>query len=67
MHFWLKEKFIFLQIMKTKKIKKTIKNSLSKGFTIDTGINNKYSDQLLFRQKVEQANHILKTVGLPKI
>jgi hypothetical protein len=53
--------------MKTKKIKKTIKNSLPKGFTIDTGINNKYSDQFLFQQKVEQANHILKTVGLPKI
>jgi hypothetical protein len=53
--------------MKTKKIKKTIKNILPNGFTIDTGINNKYSDQLLFQQKVEQANHILKTVGLPKI
>jgi hypothetical protein len=46
--------------------KKEIKTKLPKGFTLNTKLDKKYSDQPLFKDKVERANHILKTVGLPK-
>jgi len=40
---------------------------LPQGFIINPALDNKYADQPLFKDKVEKANHILKTVGLPKI
>lgn len=40
---------------------------LPKGFTVNTNLAGKYADQPLFKDKVEKANHILKTVGLPKV
>ena len=54
--------------MKTKKkaITRTKKPKLPKGFTVDPSLNGKYDDQPLFKDKVDRANHILKTVGLPK-
>lgn len=39
---------------------------LPKRFTIDPTLRGKYDDQPLFKDKVDRANHILKTVGLPK-
>lgn len=50
--------------MKTKKI--STDKKLPKGFKVDATLDNKYSDQPLFKDKVDRANHILKTVGLPK-
>ena len=50
--------------MKTKK-SVTKKLKLPKGFTVDPKLNGKYDDQPLFKDKVDRANHILKTVGLP--
>jgi len=60
--FWLNErnsKFAF--IMKEKKIV----NKTLKGFTKNPKLD-KYADKVLFKDKVKMANHILKTVGLPK-
>lgn len=51
--------------MNTKK-PATKKPKLPKGFTVDPKLNGKYDDQPLFKEKVDRANHILKTVGLPK-
>ncbi len=51
--------------MKSKKDKDN-KPKLPKGFTIDPTLEGKYDDQPLFEDKVDRANHILKTVGLPK-
>ena len=45
----------------------TVKKKLPKSFTITTALTGKYADQPLFKDKIERANHILKTVGLPKI
>ena len=39
---------------------------LPKGFTVDSTLTGKYDDQPLFKDKVDRANHILKTVGLPR-
>ena len=50
--------------MKTKK--ETVEKKLPKGFKFNATIDTKYGEQLLFKEKVERANHILKTVGLPK-
>lgn len=50
--------------MKTEKIKTSKK--LPEGFKFNTSLDNKYADQPLFKDKVDRANHILKTVGLPK-
>lgn len=53
--------------MKTaKKKNRTAKPKLPKGFTVDPTLNGKYAEQPLFKEKVDRANHILKTVGLPK-
>ena len=57
--------------MKTKKPvakKKAVANrpKLPKGFTVDPKLNGKYDDQPLFKDKVDRANLIIKTVGLPK-
>ncbi len=51
--------------MKTKKLVSDNKN-LPKGFKVDPTLTNKYSDQPLFKDKIDRANYILKTVGLPK-
>ena len=51
--------------MKPKK-EKTAKPKLPEGFTVDPSLQGKWDDQPLFKDKVERANHILKTVGLPK-
>jgi hypothetical protein len=48
-------------------VKKNTKTKLPKGFTINSTLDKKYSDQPLFKDKVERANHILRTIGLPKI
>jgi hypothetical protein len=53
--------------MKTIKAIKPPKSKLPKGFSIDPSLTGKYNDQPLFKDKVDRANHILKTVGLPKI
>ncbi len=50
--------------MKTNKI--TAEKKLPKGFKFNATLDNKYTDQPLFKEKVDRANHILKTVGLPK-
>jgi hypothetical protein len=40
-------------------------NKKLNGFTKNTNLD-KYADKVLFKDKVKMANHILKTVGLPK-
>ena len=50
--------------MKTKKI--TTEKKLPKGFKVKAALDSKYADQPLFKDKVDRANHILKTVGIPK-
>jgi len=62
--FFSEKKVLNLLQMPTKK---TIKTKLPKGFTLNSKLDKKYSDQPLFKDKVDRANHILKTVGLPKI
>jgi hypothetical protein len=51
--------------MKTKKA--TTRKKLPPGFRLNPALTDKYVDQPLFKDKVDRANHILKTVGLPKI
>jgi hypothetical protein len=46
------------------KAEKTTTKSL-KGFTKNAELD-KYSNKVLFKEKVKMANHILKTVALPK-
>lgn len=46
------------------KEKKTTNKKLN-GFTKNANLD-KYADKVLFKDKVKMANHILKTVGLPK-
>lgn len=46
------------------KEKKTTSKTL-KGFIKNPQLD-KYADKVLFKDKVKMANHILKTVGLPK-
>ena len=50
----------------TPKKNRALKAKLPKGFTVDLTLEGKYDDQPLFKEKVDRANHILKTVGLPK-
>ena len=52
--------------MKTKKKSLTKKPKLPGGFTVDPTLTSKYNDQPLFKDKVDRANYILKTVRLPK-
>lgn len=40
-------------------------NKLPKGFSKNPDLD-KYAGKVLFEEKVRMANHILKTVGLPK-
>jgi hypothetical protein len=51
--------------MKVKSVTK--KKKLPQRFKVNKTLSDKYADQPLFKDKVERANHILKTVGLPKI
>lgn len=51
--------------MKAKKI--ISKRKLPKDLKINPALTNKYADQPLFKDKIERANHILKTIGLPEI
>lgn len=46
------------------KEKKTTNKELE-GFTKNPKLD-KYADKVLFKDKVKMANHILKTVGIPK-
>lgn len=40
---------------------------MPKGFKFNATLDTKYAEQPLFKEKIERANHILKTVGLPKV
>jgi hypothetical protein len=62
--FWFAENYKFV-IMKTKKMLE--KKKLPKGFKFNATLDDKYADQPLFKDKVERSNHILKTIGLPKL
>ena len=59
------QKTVNLHIMKTKKT--ASEKKLPKGFKLNSKLGDKYADQLLFKDKVDRANHILKTIGLPKL
>lgn len=48
------------------KTKDKVINDLPKGFKMNPDLDKRYTDQTIFKSKVEKANHILKTVGLPK-
>lgn len=50
--------------MKTKSTSE--KKKLPKSFKVNESLTVNYSDQPLFKDKIERANHILKTIGLPK-
>lgn len=50
--------------METKTV--TLDKKLPKGFKIKASLDKKYEDQPLFKDKIERANFILKTVVLPK-
>jgi hypothetical protein len=52
--------------MKTAQKNKTVSKKLRKGYKINPALQGKYDDQPLFQDKVNRANHILKTVGMPK-
>ena len=43
------------------------KKKLPKNFKLNETLADKYADQPLFKDKIEMANHILKTVGFPKL
>lgn len=45
--------------------KEPAKKELLKGFTIKPGLDEQYANEPLFQEKVDRANQILKTVGLP--
>lgn len=51
--------------METKKINQK-KRKLPKNFKVNSNLKNEYGNQPLFKDKVDRANHILKTVTLPK-
>ena len=51
----------------TPKKDKATTAKLPKGFTIEPTLTGKYDNQPLFKDKIDRANHILKTVGLPKL
>jgi hypothetical protein len=48
------------------KAKDSIEQRNLKAFKVNTTLNGKYEDQPLFKEKVDRANHILKTFTLPK-
>ena len=62
-HFWCAGKLNFTS-MKTQKV--ALEKKLPQGFKVSPALDDKYADQPLFKDKIDRANHILKTVGLPK-
>ena len=40
---------------------------LPKGFKFSATLDTKYAEQPILKEKIERANHILRTIGLPKI
>ena len=52
--------------MKTAQKPKSAKKSQTKDYKINPSLQGKYDDQPLFKDKVNRANHILKSVGIPK-
>jgi len=55
---------VILYTMKNKSTEKGKK--IPADFKVKTNLKDLYSDQPLFQDKIEKANHILKTVGLPR-
>ena len=51
--------------MKAKNISE--KKKLPKNFKINKSLTNKYVDQPWLKEKIERANNIFKTIGLPKV
>lgn len=51
--------------MKATKVK-MVPAKLREGFTINPALDGKYDNDPFFQDKIDRANHILKTVGLPK-
>ena len=49
-----------------KTTKEITEKEVPKGFKFNATLDTKYAEQPLFKEKIESANHILKTVGLPK-
>ncbi len=50
------------------KVRKEIfEKKLPKGFKFNATLNTKYAEEPFFKEKIEKANHILRTVGLPKV
>ena len=47
--------------------KEVAKKKLPKGFTLKPGLGDQYANQPLFKDKLDRANHILKTFGIPKV
>ena len=45
---------------------KAAKKSQTKDYKINPSLQGKYDGQPLFQDKIDRANHILKTVGIPK-
>ena len=45
---------------------KTVKKEVPSDVTIVPELEGKYDDQPLFQDKVNRANYILKTIGVPK-
>jgi hypothetical protein len=52
--------------MKSAQKIKTIKKKNQKDYKINPALQSKYDDQPLFQDKVNRANYILKTAGIPK-
>ncbi len=44
----------------------TKKKNAKEDYKINPALQDKYNDQPLFEDKVNRANHILKTIGIPK-
>ena len=51
--------------MKATKVKMVPAN-LREGFTINPALDSKYDNEPFFQDKIDRANHILKTVRMPK-
>jgi hypothetical protein len=52
--------------MKATKVK-MVPAKLREGFTINPALDSKYENEPFFQDKIDRANHILKTVGPPKV
>lgn len=56
---------VILQHIKARK--EILDKKLPKGFKFNATVETKYAEQPLFKEKIDRANHILRTVGLPKV